>query len=86
MTGRRFSTSRAQTLVAVAVTTKPDFSVGDATRLFPSDYFPGGDWHSYDVSAGGQRFVVIDSVEGTELPAIRVVMNWYEDFRDREQD
>ncbi len=42
---------------------------------------------TYDVSADG-RFVMVEDVgvESDELrkPAIRVTMNWYEEFRDRE--
>ena len=84
--GKELFYVEGQTLMAVAVTTRPDFSVGDATRLFQSDYFRASEWHGYDVSADGQRFVIPESVEGAEPPAIRVVQNWYEEFRDREQD
>ena len=83
--GKEIFYIEGQTLVAVAVTTKPDFSVGFATRLFQSDSFKAGDWHSYDVSADGQRFVLGEPVEGAE-PVVRVVQNWLEDFRDRQQD
>ena len=43
----------------------------------------------YDVSADGQRFILAERVgEGGEAPepSIRVVMNWYEEFRGREQN
>ncbi len=82
--GKEIFYVEGQTLVAVAVTTKPDFSVGSVTRLFQSDYFQPADWHTYDVSADGQRFVIRDGVEGAEPSAIRVVQNWYEDFRDKQ--
>ena len=44
--------------------------------------------HRYDVSADGQRFVVIESVQGDEPEqiSIHVVQDWYETFRDRERD
>ena len=40
------------------------------------------------VSADGQRFVLVGTVETEDdkPPSIHVVMNWYEEFRDREQD
>ncbi len=41
-----------------------------------------------NVSAKGQRFILAEPVgEGADVtePSIRVVMNWYEEFRDREQ-
>ena len=84
--GKELFYVEGRTLVAVAVKTRPNFSVGLATRLFQSDYFRPSDSHTYDVSADGQRFVIPDSVEGAEPPTIRVVQNWYEEFRDREQD
>ena len=42
---------------------------------------------TYDVLTDG-RFVLLDSVESAEAepPSIHVVENWYEEFRDREQD
>jgi hypothetical protein len=42
----------------------------------------------YDVTPEGDKFVVWEKVEtGTEAqPVIRVVQNWYEEFRDREQN
>ena len=74
------------TLVAAAVRTRPDFSVERTTRLFDAGILGGGDVHSYDVSADGQRFVLPEPVEGGKPAKIRVVMNWYEEFRDRERD
>ena len=54
-----------------------------ATRLFELPRFP-----EYGVSADGQRFVMVETLEtGEEKPlSIRVVQNWYEEFRDREQE
>ena len=42
----------------------------------------------YDVTREGDKFVRRETVEAdTESqPIIRVVQNWYEQFRDREQD
>jgi hypothetical protein len=37
----------------------------------------------YDVTADGQRFVVPEPVGESSSP-IRVVLNWYEEFRVRE--
>ncbi len=76
------------TLVAVSVSSGSSFSVGSATRLFEhAGLRPGANYPSYDVSADGQRFILAEPVgEAAEAPepSIRVVMNWYEEFRDRE--
>ncbi len=42
----------------------------------------------YDVSAAGQSFLTTVPAEDENAPppTTRVVENWHEDFRDREQD
>ena len=72
-------------LMAASVTTEPELSIGEPRRLFESmGLAPEA---NYDVSADGQRFVVVERVE-TKPEDIKahVVQNWYEEFRDREQD
>ena len=80
-----------QTLVAVSVSTVGEFSTGSPKSLFrlPGQGDIGLDIaYQYDVSADGQRFVVIEDVEDEQAsrPSIHIVQNWYEEFRDREQD
>ena len=76
--------------MAVSVSSGSSFSVGLATRMFEHPGLRSGfDYAPYDVSADGQRFILAEPVgEGADAPepSIRVVMNWYEEFRDREQD
>ena len=47
-----------------------------------------GPYPNYDVSADGQRFVAIAPADQeTDQPqAIRIVQNWFAEFRDRDQD
>ena len=76
------------TLVAVSVSTSPSFSVGSATRLFKTIGTRAGRWGpypQYDVSPDGQRFILAEPVgEGaTSEPSIRVVQNWFAEFRGR---
>ena len=82
-----FYGSEALTLFRVEVSTEGEFSVGATTRLFP--FLPDVSGASnYDVSLDGQRFFVHTGqqrdAEGP-APRIRIVLNWYEEFRDREQ-
>ena len=77
------------TLLAVSVSSGPAFSVGSATRLFAHPgLLPGFHFAPYDVSADGQRFILAESVaeSADPKPSIRVVQNWYEEFRGREQE
>jgi hypothetical protein len=74
------------TLFAVPVATKPVFSMGTAKRLF-SD--PALEWEwsapTYDVSADGQRFVLMEPVGAMRKPVIQVVQNWFAEFQDRKK-
>ena len=75
-------------LMAVSVSTGEGFTQGQPQALLESpNLLVGGG--AYDVSADGQRFVTIAPVEDddqkAEAPSIRVVENWAEEFRDREQ-
>ena len=88
--GKELFYVEGQTLVAVSVSTAGDFSVGEATRLFEhAGLRPGNNYAPYDVSADGQRFILAEPVaEGADAPApsIRVVQNWFAEFRGHEQD
>ena len=74
------------TLIAVEVSTAPGFSTGRATRLFEDPSF-AGPRPDYDVSADGQRFVMIETLEAEpgKKPSIHIVENWFEEFRQRQQ-
>ena len=76
------------TLMAVSVSTQNGFEAGSPKPLFRHAGFGVQAATSFDVSTDGQRFLVIESVgeEAEEQQAIHVVENWYEEFRNREQD
>ena len=85
------------TLVAVTVSTGPTLAVGQPLPLFSSQELGvAGRIPTYDVTPDSQKFVLREVAE-TEAsaeadpadrprPSIRMVQNWYEEFRDREQD
>ena len=79
------------TLVAVSVSSGATFSVGSARRLFehPSLRDAGlASYPNYDVSADGRQFVLpepVDLGEEAPKPSIRVVQNWFEEFRDHQE-
>ncbi|MCP5110738.1 MAG: hypothetical protein GY953_07890 [bacterium] len=75
--GRELYYESQGTLMAVPVSTQPSFSMGTPARLFAlSD--------SFDVSSDGQRFLVAERVENAPRRTIRVVENWFAEFRDRQ--
>ena len=77
---------RGETLMAVPISLDETAQIGDQVELFEhSGLRHGGTVAQYDVAADGQRFVVRDYVSADqEPPAIHIVENWYEEFRDRE--
>ncbi len=77
-------------LMAVSVSTGQGVTLGRPQQLFESPELAiGASATSYDVSADGQRFIMVAPVEDDDEdaapPKIRVVQNWYEEFRDREE-
>ena len=75
------------TLMAVAVSINENFSAGVPKPLFSHPGLRDSEYR-YDVSADGQRFVVIEDVEDMQAkrPSIHIVQNWFEEFRDRRRD
>ena len=72
------------------ISTTTTFAPGPPQRLFESvDLLGGVQSNQHDVFPDGQRFLTIapvQSEDGDVVPAtIRIVENWYEEFRDREQ-
>ena len=77
------------TLMTARVATTPSFSADSPEVLFehPSlltDPANPGTSPRYDVANDSERFVLKERLEGDEPISIRIVENWYEEFRDRE--
>ena len=87
---------QGQTMMAVPVSTQPGLTIGEPKPLFSSSELRTGRTSPiYDVTADGQRFIlpVAPTPEEVEKEtgkrpqaAIRILGNWYEQFRDREQE
>ena len=78
-----------QTLVAVDVNLEKEFSFGTPEPLFSEPSFLDDPlFRRYDVAPNGQTFAVISlSPEAlASPPVIRVVENWFEEYRGREPD
>ncbi len=86
--GRELFCVEGRALAFVSVLAGPAFSVGPPAPLFTAP-LSGQPYARYDVSADGRQFLVAERLgPGTETaePSVRVVQNWYEEFRGREQD
>lgn len=72
---------RGATLHVVEVSTASGFSVGDSRPLFSSDSLSGSRRRSNWDVAPGARFALVGPAGGARPPAIRVVLNWFSEFR-----
>ena len=75
-----------QTLMAVGVTTSPNFSADSPTVLFEHEglFADPGVAPQYDVANDGQRFVVRETGSGGKPISIHIVQNWFAEFKDRQ--
>jgi hypothetical protein len=74
-------------MMAVDITTQPGFSAGKPHALFEGPYqLALSPIAAYDVSADGQRFLMIkpnEQISSTSLTQIVVVQNWFEELKRR---
>ena len=69
--------------MAVDVDAKSGFSSGKPRMLFDGPYQPSGGYPFYDVSADGQRFLMLKPVESqtSAQTQINVALNWFEELK-----
>jgi Tol biopolymer transport system component/DNA-binding winged helix-turn-helix (wHTH) protein len=79
--GRELFFLEAGALIAVSVSTTPEFAVGQATRLFSHAAFDASNEPNYDVSADRQRILIPERV-GEQERAVHVVQNWLAEFKE----
>jgi eukaryotic-like serine/threonine-protein kinase len=80
--GRALYYRSGDSLVSVAVTTGPNFTVGQRTLVFTRPYFMGDTHHAHwDVAPGDKGFVFIR--QGQETPSLVVALNWFAELKRR---
>ncbi len=81
--GRELFFRGAERYMAVSVETRPTFSVGGRTPLFPVEQFLSGAGHPmYDVHPDGDRFLMLLAGDPEPAPVI-LVKNWLQDVERR---
>jgi Tol biopolymer transport system component len=72
-------------MMAVDTRLKPTFSADKPKMLFEGQYVPSlATMHNYDVSPDGQRFLMVkDSEQATLTTQINVVLNWFEELKQK---
>jgi hypothetical protein len=84
--GRELFYRSGDKMMAVEITTQPNFIVGKPRMLFEGRYRPTpATSPNYDVSPDGQRFLMLKPVEQAQSAPtqINVVLNWFEELKRR---
>jgi eukaryotic-like serine/threonine-protein kinase len=84
--GRELFYRSGDKMIAVEITTQPNFSVGKPQLLFEGPYVLGvsGPFPNYDVSPDGQRFLMLKPAEQEQAATqINVVLNWFEELKQK---
>lgn len=68
--------------MAAPITAAPNFSIGTPRKLFQGIYTVSDGSRSYDVTADGRRFMMVEPGQQAPSPVaqIVVVLNWSEDL------
>ena len=84
--GRELFYRNGNRMMAVDITTQPNFSAGKPKLFFEGQYEPTLVSNAnYDISPDGQRFLMLKAIE-TEAAAptqINVVLNWFEELKQK---
>jgi Tol biopolymer transport system component len=70
-------------MMAVAIESEPEFSVGTVRPLFEGRFLPGPAWtpRNYDISPDGLRFLMIKREQDRVPTELIVVLNWFEELK-----
>ncbi len=71
------------TMMAATIITTPSFSIGTPRKLFQGTFTVSSGSRSYDVTADGRRFIMVQPSQQAPLPVsqIVVVQNWSEELK-----
>ena len=72
--------------MAVDISTGPAFHAGRVRRLFEGPYFEIAPSRHYDITADGQRFLMVLPIESKQEQyprSLTVVLNWFDDLQRR---
>jgi len=71
-------------MMVVTVHTGTTFTVGEPRLLFEGEYLLDANGNAnYDVFPDGTRFVMIEAGEESARPQINIVLNWFEELKER---
>jgi eukaryotic-like serine/threonine-protein kinase len=83
--GRELFYRSGNKMMAVEITTQPNFALGNPRVLFEGPYvLATNPISNYDVSPDGRRFLMVKADEqGQAVSQINVVLNWFEELKQK---
>jgi len=81
--GRELFFRSGDRMMVVSVRTEPVFAIGSPQALFAGRYLFGDFGPAYDVSADGQRFLMVKPVPPKVPTELHVAFNWLDDLARR---
>jgi serine/threonine-protein kinase len=79
--GRELFYRNGDKMMAVDISREPSFTPSVPKLLFEGRYRTNLRGSNYDVTADGQRFVMIRAAEGSRLTELNIVLNWDEELK-----
>jgi len=79
--GRELFFREREAMMVASVDASHGFSAGRPQRLFAGPYAATGRDVAFDVSADGQRFLMIKADPASTLQSLTIVQNWQEDLK-----
>jgi len=78
-------TGNGLTMMVMSVRTADGQPIGKARELFSGRYLQAGGLQNYDVTANGQRFLMVRTLDPTPEPQTQLVLvqNWFEELKAR---
>jgi Tol biopolymer transport system component len=70
-------------MMAVAIETEPELSIGTPRLLFEGRFLQGPQWarRNYDISPDGQRFLMVKRDQDVIPTELIVILNWFEELK-----
>ncbi len=83
--GKELFYRNGEKMMVVAISTEPDFTPGKPTLSFEGEYSAstdvGAPSSNYDVTADGQRFVMVGRPAQSARTRLNVVLNWFDELK-----
>jgi dipeptidyl aminopeptidase/acylaminoacyl peptidase len=79
--GRELFYRAGDDLISVRVQTTSGLVLRERTKLLDLSEYDSGYLHEFDVSADGQRFLVIRTDRESRPTRLDVILNWFDDLR-----